>query len=356
MSSAAELALLGARAPSYRVELLDADEHLLGPLVGFEGGRLEWNRYAPIRSGGNLTLDGPAPEWGGQRIRVSYVLTTDEGEHVWPRGIYLPSTPSTSYRGAGAGTEVELFDKLLILDEDEVGETFAVEEGASIIPAVRAVIAGAGETSISITDSGATLANGMVFEAGTSRLAIANKLLAAAHYFSLWCDGAGAYRADPYALPAQRPTARELLDNRDGIYLSAFTRERDTFKIPNRINAIQRPDDETGAEPLTYTADLPAEHPFSAASRGGRVIARSVKDLEVATIAELQARAERELMEAVQFTAKLEITHAWVPLELNEVIRFRSLRRGIDTRATLTHQSVDLRPTALVKSTFEEVS
>ncbi len=262
---------LGGRVTAYRWDILNLDDLRLGEL-GVTGGALSWSVDREIRSTGMLTWAGlTVPEW--TQIRVQPWVSIDFADGTtdsWPLGVYLPATPTIHWSDAVATADVDLYDKLLILVEDKVNATFAVPAGAVVTQQVEAIIASAGESRVSIAASTATLRSAMVWEPGTSKLRIINDLLAAINYFSLWVDGYGYFRSDPYQAPQYRVVRRSYTDGVDSIYSPDFAHDRDTFSVPNVVTLISRADGVTPALRSTSRNDDPAD-PLSTVSRGREI-------------------------------------------------------------------------------------
>ena len=104
---------------------------------------------------------------------------------------------------------------------------------------------------------------------------------------------------------------------------------------------------------MTATADNtdPAS-PYSIPSRG-RVVARTYAGVEAADQPTLDALAARYLADASTPSATLEVQHASVPLDGNDVVRFASA--GVDTLAVVEGWQVDLTPGSLMTGNWREV-
>lgn len=353
----------GSRRESWRWDVLSLTDSPVGSLDGVTEGRLEFSIFNTIRSGGSLTWAGDPlaiPDWNNLRVQPYYTATFPDGSSVsWPLGVFLPAAPTVEHDDDGATVSVELYDKLLILDQDVVEQTYRVAVGAVVTAVVKTVI---GEASafavpaaplVAVTDSTETLAKAMVWEAGTSRLQIVNDLLDAINYFALWCDGQGAYRAEPYVAPTDRTIDREFLDDSESIYAPAFSHERDVFTTPNKVILVGQSDGDTPA--LTSTATNEDGGPLSFAVRG-RWIAHVETGVEATSQAILDGIAKRRLAELQQTASVLEISHAPVPLDLNDAVTFRREPAGLDLRAVVQSMSIDTQPGSLVKTRLREVT
>lgn len=347
--------LLGSRTESWRWDMLTNRGGPLGTLDGVEDGSLEMSIFNTIRSGGNLTYAGPDPvDWNRVRLQPWITVGSPVGELSWPMGVYIPATPAAGHDDVGTTYEVELYDKLLVLEQDKVDKSHAVPAGATVTAAIRALILGAGETMVAITDSTEKLRSPMVWEAGTSKLAIINELLEVINYFSLWCDGFGAYRAEPYVDPDRRPIERTLRDDEAGLYLPKFTHTEDTFNIPNKVVLVSQSDGDTPALVAVATNTDP-NSPFSYPSRG-RWVTFSETGVETTSQAVFNAVASRRLSSLASVSSTFDIEHAMIPLDLNDAVRFIREARNISGVAVVQKMSISTTPGSLVKTTLRTVS
>ena len=334
------MTLTGHRVEGFRFELLNLDDQVVAALPGVpvDAGQLDFSVYADIRGSGNLTVHGNSMDWLARRVRISY---EHDGQAV-PLITAIPRAPVEQHTATGVVTDVELYDKTLILAEDSFGESFAVPAGTNIVDTVAAVIVSTGEPAPTLlTPSPETLANPMVWEAGESKLRIVNDLLDAAGYFAVYTDGLGRFRADPYTDPATRPV-RWRFTGREALFLPDWSRDRDVYAVPNRYICVGRSDGDTPA--LVATASNETDGPFSFAGRG-RWITRVDTDVEASSQFTLDLLAVRRLFESQQVVETFEFTHPHLPFGLNEVVEFDN------TRAVVWKQNVRLEVGGLVTST-----
>lgn len=345
--------LTSNRVSSIRVDLLSAAEAPKGTLSGVAGGSVDYTANAAIKGGGNLSIvdAGQLVDFLNDRVRP--VLTID-GIGAFPLGVFLFSEAPEAWDDTGRTWTGKLLDKTAVLDQDKVDATYALDAGTVNTDAVTALIASTGETSIAITPSAATLAGPLAWDPGTSKLAIVNDLLDAAGYFSLFCDGSGQYRGEPYVRPADRPIVWEFVDGANAIYLPGLVKDVDLFSIPNTVIAVGQGNATTAALVSTATNTDPSS-PYSTVSRG-RTIAHTETGVEAADQDTLDAYALRRLIELTSPTSSVDIQHAYVPgLTVNNAVRLRRTAAGIDARHVVTKTMISLDPTALVKTTVQQV-
>ena len=357
-----------SRRVGYRVDILDMAEELIGELEGVQpGGSLDFSAQASIKGSGKIpVLDlGSEPDWLNVRLKPYILVETDSGtEKEIPLGVFLPAAPVAQWSGGNRSWNVELLDKLSILDQDIIinadGEavTYSVDAGENVIVTVRSIIAQAGETSPAIAeDPDADLTSSQVFEVGTTRLQIINQLLSTANYFSLYCDGNGQYQARKYQRPANRTPiygmSTPFSDSSSSILAPAWTLDEDIYSIPNRYWVQQQSTGEQEGDTAVAKNEDP-ESPFSFQARG-RWITQGESGVEATGLEALQGIAERKLDAATSVTSTIEIEHVYLEdLDLNSVIRFNA--GNVDYLTTVTKTKISLDPDSLTNTTINKVA
>lgn len=347
--------LLGHRNEKWRWDILTLTEAPGGQLDGVEDGTLEFNVNNTIRGGGNLTWSGKEePEWSKILLQPWYILQTKEGEIGWPRGVFIPAAPVDSHTDTGKTVDVELYDKLLILDQDKVDKTYTVTKGTHVVTAIRILLASAGQDRHAIEDKTDTLRSPMVWPAGTSKLAIVNELLKSINYFSLWCDGYGVYQGRPYQAASARPVVRRFIDDADSIFGPDFAHDRDMFNIPNKVIQVGRGDGDTEGLVAVATNEDPRS-PYSYQARG-RWIVHVDTDVEATSQGVLDGIADRRMAELSQTASAVDFDHAHVPLELNDIVEFQRGDRGLKIRAAVQSMTISTATGDLVQTKIREVA
>lgn len=323
------------------VDVLDTDDQPVEVLDGVEGGSLDFNVNTEIRSSGSLTVARPGRvDWHRVRLAIRYEFTDTAGiRHVHPLGVFLPTTPSTVHGETGSTAEVELYDKMVMLSTDAAADTWTADAGLTVAQAVTAVLATIGEDDkvIAPQDGGGVLQDAMVWEPGTPKLKIINEILDAGYFFSIWVDGSGLWRLTPYVPPADRGVEWEHLAGFHAIFEPSVTHEEDTFEVPNQVIIVGRAEGDDGGAvpPLSAVAENnDPDDPLSIPSRG-RVISLREDDQDATSESVLGQIAARRLLEVSSVTSTYQLSHAFVPLDLNAVERLRWPSRGIDALCTL---------------------
>ena len=361
-----EESLTVLRVSSYRFDLLSSTEAPLGELAGVRpGGSLDWTASASIKGSGQITVDdvGQSVDWLNNRIRPVAII--DGWPEEVPLGIWLCAAPVENWADEGRSWEVELLDKLSILDQDVYADpqtaeatTYSLERGDNIIEAVRSLIEETGESADAIEVAPETLYSDQMWDVGTTRLRIINDLLDMAGYFSLYVDMSGAFQVSVYAPPAQRPIVYEglapFVRGATSIMQPNFTRDADIYAVPNRVVALGQ--GEGAEEGMTATAvNTDAKSPFSYQARG-RWITMVETGVEAVDQAALDTYAQRRLISATSTAASFPIKHIPLPgLTFNSVVRLVDDRAGIDAICTVSQTSWPLDPLELANSKLVEV-
>lgn len=364
--------LSGPRVTNHRFDLLGNDEDLVGALTSVQpGGSVSWDYNAAIKGGGSINVMdiGVEHDWLNLRIRPVMILEgagvlETAGQQEVACGVFLPTAPVETWTATGRSWAVELLDKCSILDQDIVTDasgnptTYSALTGANVVALVKALIAGAGETSPAILPGTKTLSRDLTWDMGTTRLKIINDLLDAANYFSLWCDGAGQFQVTPYVEPKDRPPVYALATpfSRGELSLMApdWTRDRDIYSIPNRYVAVTSGDSEVAA--LTSVAtNMDPLSPYSYPSRG-RWITAVLTGAEATTQADLNAIAKRGLTNLSAVANLIAVSHLYLPdVMVNRTVRFINQVADLDLLAYVTKTTIPFDPVTLCSSEFREV-
>lgn len=344
------MTLTGLRNVAHRVDLYTVREELLGSLDGVEGGSLTLQNSDSVKASGSLSVTLTQEiDWLGVRVMPVHIINGID----YPLGMYIPSVPQERHTATATSVDVKLLDKLTILDQVKQERPFTVLKDTNVITAVRSLIDLAGEKAVAITPSTATTRTDQTWDANTSTLRIINDLLGSAGFYSLACDRLGNYTTSPYVLPADRPVARIMYDDRQSIYTSNFGVEEDLYSIPNKITCVSTATQSTPA--LTSIATNTDPDSRFSYPRRGIWIPQRVDNLEVTSQAVLDAEAKKRLVEATTAAMTLSLTHAYVPLALNDVIEFRNVKADLHVRATCMSQNISLNPTELMSATYRRV-
>ena len=317
-----------SRDASIRYELLDVHDQMLGKIDGVTGGNLDWSAGKSVKVGGTIEVDDvQGTDWLRARVRITRTVNG----YTWGRGIYVPAAPQRRWKEGRWTYTVQILGKLTLLDQDVRGVWTGIPAGTNGIAKVKALLAGAGHTRVSIPDAATELRTDLVFDPKSSLLSVINAVLGAVGYWALSCDGEGVFTSSPYVLPADRAARYEWLDDSEGIVVDEFDVDEDLYSIPNRVTVEGVATEDQPA--LIGTAEnLDPSSPYSIPARGLVVPWSPEEQSSAATQALIDAEAVRWMVEKSSATASVPVKHAPVPIDLNDVVRWRRMPAGIDSR------------------------
>lgn len=336
------------RRERYRVDLLTNRDGTIGSLDGVSRVSLSFDGddAGVLTSTGTLSLDdrGQDIDWLNARCQP----WSDVNGVAWPLGVYIMSAPTEQHGATGRSWDVTLKDKLSILDEDLLAETYALDAGTNIVDAIRQLIADAGEANHAISADPRVLSAPLTWPAATSRLVIVQELLKTLNYAPLWVDGWGQYVGEPFVDPQDRPVERRFEEGAASIHLPSFQVTKDVASVPNRLIGVAS----TSSGGLVVTADNEdAANPYSIPARN-RVIARQ-EDFEAADIDALAALVVRRMQELMAPGSTVTLQHAIVPLRVGAVVGFTS--NGVSMDGVVLSTSADLATGELMQTVLQEV-
>lgn len=335
---------------SWRWDLMTRGEQPLGTLDGVTGGRIEQSIFNTVRAGGQLAWAGTdVLDWAQFRVQPWYTADTPLGPLEAPLGVFLMNAPATTHKDAHEAVDVTLYDKLLLLDQRKVTQTFTVDAGAVVTTALRTFLA---DYSVAIDDSTETLSVPMSWPAGTTYLRIANDLLAAINYFSLFADGYGVFQAQRYYAPLFRPVSWSFEDTGDSVYAPDFSDELDLFEVPNVVIGIASSNGDAPALISTARNDDPLSPTSTVNHQESAVVEENI---DATSQAVLDAIVQRRLVDLSQKARTIEIQHAYLPIDLNDAVTFVNARRSIEKLAVVQSMTFSSGPGDLVTTRLLEV-
>ncbi len=379
-------ALLGERITSWRWEVLahaGGSDHLLGYLDGVvsDSASLEWSTNVAVKGKGRLDIEDLAVARDGYmtmsqviaavgllQARLRPVLVI-QGAAEYPQSVFLFDTAPENWTATGRTYSVSLRDRGSVLAQDAFDATYTIDAATPALSAIASVVASAGE-SIAVDGSDARLlASPMSWSADdelVTKLSIVNDVLSALGYLSLRVDPRGDFRAIPYVSPANRPIVFDLVDGESAIYLSDWSYDHDFADIPNKVIAIEAASGDAEALIGVWTNTDPAS-PFSytsppvAGTRGEQWVVRRLRDVQTPAgdvperTAFLEAKARQSGLAASAVQAELEIECLPITVEVNDVVRFRSNRAGIDGRYVVVYKHIAAHALGLMRIRLQEV-
>lgn len=345
--------MIGARAPRWDFQILDRDNRVVESLEGVSGGGCEVAALSRLGWSGSVAIIDRDQDidWMSHRFRAVYDPGIP-GVDPWPVCTLMFTSPNMQSNAGVKTWDVALLSLLAIVDEDTVESTYSLPAETPIISEVVALIESAGVTQITVTESDTVTRSPLMWDAGTPKLTIINDLLESAGYWSLWVDGAGMYRVEPYTAPGDRDTSYVFAAGEAAIHAPEWSREQDLSSVPNRFIVTGQGDDETPALVGVALNEDPLS-PYSFQARG-RWVTAVEEGVELADQAAADSLAQRRLLDRMSPVAKLSASHAVIDLDPNAVIEFAPL--GLDPRrATVQRLSWDFTYDTLIGAEWREV-
>ena len=360
------------RIERYTAELLNSKDEYLSELGEIVGGTFTTSTDARIKSSAkiNMILEKPVAAWSGLRVRlVAHANGVD-----WPLGIFIPSSPEQRHTPNGVEVSLELLDKLTLLDKDCLDTAFSIPARTVLSDFLVEFTKSIGDDKVKIDGAPSMNRHPMTWDAGTSKLTVINDVLDYMGFFSLQADRYGYYVASKYLIPAERPISWLFTEGEQAMFAPEFTHTWDLDAIPNKIVYIAQT---TGTLTLTTRNEhgdptqveveakstTPAmvavatnEDPksmFSYQSRG-RWIVEVGTDIKAETQEILQRKAELRLRNAMEPMEKIEIHHALIPVQLNEIARFKT--SDYDIIASIRKYEITLTPGELMYIKLRKVN
>jgi hypothetical protein len=261
----------------------------------------------------------------------------DGGYAEWPLGVFLLTTPARNVDIAGVVTrDVEAYDQTIVLQDDTVPDRYFVGASYPYTDAINELLGNtAGIASFSISASTTVTPAALEWEPGTSKYRIVADLLSAINFGSLWFDGDGVARAEPYRSPVDRDAEFEYRTDDVSVILPDAENSLDLYAVPNRWVLIVSNSDQPPLRAEIMNTD--PSSPTSVPNRG-RIITRVITDAEAPNQAVLNAKAERFRDEDGQYYETISFKTALMPYHGNadvfdfEYHRFVGYGRFLETK------------------------
>lgn len=345
------MSLTGHRKERVLIERLSKSGASLGFIDGEVGGQLNWNANADLPAGGYITLEDVGQELNYSRDRIRPWWEVD-GYGSWPLGAYVIASPSDAYRGDGKNTTIDLIDILTTVRDDVLLETLHLPEGTNVVQAAVQQVQLAGEQRVAVTESDTVLTTAMTWYPGTSRYRVVNDLLTIAQYKGLYTDSQGQFRIEPYLAPGDRPSSYDFLEGEASVHSPQWEYSLNLWEATNTVVMVSQADEDDNTF-SAYAVDDNPDSPTSTVSMD-RVLNPIVEEnVEAESQIVLQQMANRKLLDNSNVTGTLSVAHRPLPLWYGDAVTFKS--QGMDTKATITKMTLNLKAGSLVNATWRQV-
>lgn len=348
-------AFYGRRVERIKIELLNSNDVSLGILGRSLGGSIDYSQGREVRGGGSLDITlSRDVNWEAARIKISRAVVRDNGEEVWfGCGVFIPQAGDEDWTAEGATMSLNLLDKTALLKEP-TPYTFSLGVGVNVTQAIRDIFTSLGETRVNITESNNTLSTPMTWDPRTTWLRIINDLLGTINYFSVWADGDGVFRADPYRRPADRPEVFPFRNDRRSITLPDFKVLQEPSSVPNRVIAYSRVEGEE-EQLVSIATNESATNPYSYQNRGEKWRTETLEDVDVTTQEALDEYAIRTLIDRTSVARGVSFDHGWLPLAINDVVSWYNSRADMDIKGVVVEYKIPLEEGSLMSTRVTEV-
>lgn len=302
----------------------------------------------------------PMPEPEPQMAFLSHVqpitIKKEQDAGGWvdfPLGIFLLSSPTRVHDQQEIIRQVDAYDSLVILRDNELIYRLTAQAGLSGPEIVRSELKALGINNVSIPDTRNELARTIEFEPGSGRLTSYNELLRTANYTTLTVDEDGYFTAVPYINPNDRnPMYAYRTDGKSVIFTGA-EEELDLFEVPNQFTIVRTNEEQ---EPLmSIFTNINPNSPTSTVRRG-RIISDRREIQDIADQAALDNYTERIAIEASQVYGRIRFNSALMPFHGDsDVLLLDHEPLGINGKFMELNWSMDLEVNGVMTHELRQI-
>ena len=323
-------------------ELLRVDGHTMLETDRIDGiaveGSITMNLNTRIKQSGSMKALRSI-DFGDDLIRIyANVEDYDGSSERVALATLLAVTPKRDISGSSVQGDIDLLSVLQRAADDATESVLTIPAGTDTVPYAANLLRSAGLT-VQAESSTSKLTNAWTYDAGESKLKIANELLDYANFSSADVDGMGNVILRRYTSPSGQSPVHTFRDDEASLIVAgSITDEYDWYHTPNKVICTVSDNERT----LTAVAtnDDPSS-PFSTVSRG-RVIARTEEYNDIETQSQLQAKADALLESSTRQARSVEFKHGYVPLSLGDTIRFHHEASGLDMTGAIQEMDITL--------------
>lgn len=352
-----------ARTERFLFEALDHQrQHAFWLTHMVEGCTLEWSIYNTIRGGGNLSVRTPEHvDWQRTLIRVWAEVQTGDERVLVPVITTFAAIPDEQYDSGGVSVALELHERTLALSETQAVGGFFIPSGQRYTTAIKSLLDAAGLAGYVIVESEAFPAQQTDWVddgEGVTYLRVINDICDRLGYQAIHTDAEGTFHVRPYTPPGQRPVTWRLADDKlpRQRYLDSVGLTRSQFESYNQWIFYRRVDSEAGTVgEFAIALNNDPSHPYSVANLGYTRTDRRT-DIEVASLAELQAMVNKAKAEGMADQRTFAIPARYIPVTEDEVVELVHTPSGLRTTASVSGRSMSCEPGATMNLTLREVT
>lgn len=305
-----------------KVSPIDWTEH--GNYEFITGGSIEMSDTADLKVTGSFTFNGPELPDPNYMLRVYYSFEDNEGDYVkmalatmfvsFSSLTYKDSTKGMLYSGTLTGSSI-----LSSLQNKKYGEPFVIKRNENCIYKAVQLIQDFG-LRVEYTPDITVMNADHTFQAGTDYLEIINWLTDVSGYRNVYPDAEGVLQIHPYIAPEVQT---DVLNFADDEYSILYPEVEENNDWQERANVVK----------LLYSTDKYGITATAKNLRGSRISLESVNGREItlfedvgelgvtgSLITSLVDLAEDKVREQAEEVEYVTISHAYVPIELEQAV------------------------------------
>lgn len=316
----------------------------------FTNGSIELSSESDLAVSGSLDFSGKEIPSTNDLVRIKYTMTDENGDtHQAVLGTFLVEVTEPTYDMDTISGECDLLSVLHIAASRKFKKTTILGRGGYCVERARELIESCG-LRVSASDSYRMLNSNMVFEADTTYLEAANKLLDAAGFDKCRPDVYGNVLMQPKATGALQP-AWTFKDGDKSIMKSEVPISESATNAPNSYGVTY--------DGGTYTAWAIAtnndkESALSIPCKGYEISdCEDVSDIEAENsadaVTELKDLAQRRLVEKSGNVESVTLTHPWLPLDVGDAIRLEYKAANINWDGQIASMNLDFDATSHIE-------
>lgn len=339
---------------SYRFERIErATGNSLGTIPFLKGGSITRNNDVRILETADVECVGTF-DLGPDLVRVHMEAEWADGysEDV-VLGTFMPVAPSRNVYSGYSTSTVKMYGRLQELLDDKFATPVVIEGGTNAVQAAADVCRQQGLTVIAdpsdyVTTNSRTYGFGVeqnTQDSDDSKLGMVNDLLSLAGFRAAKTDPMGRVLLERYVNPADRAPSWTFEEGADSKFESSVTEEHDITSAANHV-VVRYGNEEKVIIGEAYDTD--PDSPLSTVSRG-RVITQGYSytdlpkgknDSEMQAYADAQAASKLKTAQAT--ILKCTVSHAYVPVSVNDSVEFRYPSGGISGLFEVRTQKLSL--------------
>lgn len=348
----------GSRRWEFWYEHLRKTHELVGYLTQVESCSIQHQYLADIKRQATVRMREEVDfDYLSDRVRpVVRLLIPPFGENdwvEWPQGVFLLAAPDRDADEYDRVLrDVEAYDPLQALADDLVANRYSVAAGTNVVDHVASLVAFA-VPIWQVTRSTETLVSAKEWEPGTSKLRIANELLASAEYSSVSFDSEGVGIIEPYQSPEEKATEWTYEYGEESLIHAEVKQTLDMFSVANKwVAVVSEPD-----RPLlvaSYTNSNPAS-PTSTVRRGRTIVDFRTEE-EAVSQTVLNKKVRRYALEASSAYEHIEFSTLLMPIHENaDVFQFSYNPLGVNGKVTETAWTLEMSIEGRMQHTVRRV-